>query len=134
MFVYPSEIILLKGKITMKTSFIIFLGFCFLIGCGDDWKAEIESDTTWIAECKIDGIAYRTIEESGNKFIDLRDDEQVCVEVWKTTEEGYLKLTIFNDNPGRLGSDEASWAKTTRPYGEVERCTHTHPDSREDEY
>lgn len=117
----------------MKSFFIIFIGMCFFVGCGDDWIAKIESDTTWIAECKTDGFVYKTVEGSGNKTIDLKNEEKVCVEVWKTTEEGCLKLTIINDNPGSWDSSEDSWwAKTCHPYGEIERCTYPAPP--EDEY
>jgi hypothetical protein len=106
----------------MRNSFIIFLGFCFLIGCGSDWKAEIESTTSWKAECKKGDFIYNTVEGSGNKTISLSDDEKVCVTVQKKTEEGYLKITIIDDTIIWSSGDPA-WAETNHPYGKVEACS-----------
>jgi hypothetical protein len=106
----------------MKYFFIILFGICFVIGCGSDWNAEIESTTTWNAECKKGDFIWKTVEGSGNKTIPLSDEDKVCVSVQKKTEEGYLKITIIDETIFWSSGDPA-WAETNHPYGTVEVCS-----------
>ena len=95
---------------------------CLLAGCGYDYTAEIESNTTWSGS--FDG---RTVEGSGNQTEPLGDEGPQCCEVQKETEEGYLKVRVaakrtfeFFGLPLDVSSD---WVETTAEYGVVSVCS-----------
>jgi hypothetical protein len=91
----------------------IFLAF-FIIGC-TDYKAKVESNTSWSG-----AFGNRTVDGRGNQTIDLDDDDVQCCTVQKQTEEGRLKITIVDE--GFWGSDGES-AETTAAFGVVSACS-----------
>ena len=97
--------------------YFIFLIVLMLLGCGPDWKAEIKSNTSWSGS--FDG---RTVDGTGNKTVNLSNDEVVCCVVQKDTEEGYLEVRIIDDSGGLFTADGEK-AKTTADYGVVSVCS-----------
>lgn len=94
---------------------IVLVGLLFG-GCSDDWKAKVESDTSWSGS-----FSGRTVDGSGNQTIDLDDDEVVCCVVQKQTERGRLKVSIVNEGSSPFASDGES-KETTAAYGVVSVC------------
>lgn len=102
-----------------KIIVIISLFFIFIIGCTPDYKAKIESDTSWSGF-----FGNSTVSGSGNRTIDLPDEEIVCANCQKQTIYGYLKLTIVDEGSNFIfdfGGDINS-ATTNAEYGVVSVC------------
>ncbi|MBT4851326.1 MAG: hypothetical protein HON37_04565 [Candidatus Marinimicrobia bacterium] len=94
--------------------YLIFLILVFL-GC-TDYKAEIESDTSWSGS-----FGNRTVDGSGDKTIDIPDDNIVCCVAQKSTTGGFLKIRIVDDGAILFGT-KTDWVKTTAEYGVVSVC------------
>jgi hypothetical protein len=103
----------------MKRSILSIACFLFLffVGCSTDWKAKVESNTSWSGS-----FSGRTVDGSGSQTIDLDDDEIVCCSVQKETEQGFLKVTVINDGSNFLIGDGES-KETTAAYGVVTVCS-----------
>ncbi|GJQ22187.1 MAG: hypothetical protein HBSIN02_25420 [Bacteroidia bacterium] len=95
--------------------FIVAVAVVF-VGCSDDWKAKVESDTSWSGS-----FSGRTVDGTGNQTVDLDDDEVVCCVVQKQTERGRLKVSIVNEGSNPFASDGES-KETTAAYGVVSVC------------
>jgi len=96
-----------------------------LAGCADDWKVEIDSNTSWHGEVGgrtlNGGLSAKTISGEGDDTFDLPDGDRVCCVVEKLTEEGYLKVKIVNKG-GWLLSGDGEADETKAPYGSVTVC------------
>lgn len=90
----------------------------FLIGCTPEWKAKVESDTSWSGS-----FNGRTVDGRGNQTVDLGTDEIVCATVQKATRTGRLKVTI--EDEGTLSFYEGESKETTAEYGVVTACSKT---------
>lgn len=93
----------------------------FLGGCAVDWKAKVESDTSWSG-----AFADRTVDGRGTQTITLGStyEDTYCVVVQKSTKQGRLKLTIYRDPSSLFGGDEAKSAETVAEFGIVSLCNH----------
>lgn len=89
--------------ITKSISIATIFLFLFLSGCSDDWKAKVESDTSWNGS-----FGGRTVDGSGNQTVDIDDAEVFCCIVQKKTERGRLKVSIVNEGNYPFASDGES--------------------------
>jgi hypothetical protein len=103
----------------MKKVFLVMLfSFsCLFVAC-TDYKAKIESDTSWSG-----AFGNSTVDGTGSRSIDLPDDGIQCCTVQKQNKKGRLKITIINDTSNPLLSTELNSAETTAEYGVVSACT-----------
>lgn len=96
-----------------------------LAGCADDWKVEIDSNTSWRGEVGGQtlngGLSTKTISGEGDETFDLPDGAHVCCVVQKLTDEGFLKVKIVNKG-GWLLSGDGEEDETEAPYGTVTVC------------
>lgn len=106
----------------MKAKFIYALlvlsGICVLCGCSIDYKAEVESNTSWSGS-----FGGRTVDGTGNRTIDLPDEHPQCCVVQKDTESGYLKVRVVADGGGIFGPSDSDWVETTAAYGVATACS-----------
>jgi len=93
---------------------IIILGV-LVVGCSD-WKAKISSNTSWSGS-----FGGTTIDGSGDRTIDLPNDEIVCIVVQKRTRKGTLSAEIVNES--FLGLGGSGKKTTTAEYGVVSVCS-----------
>jgi hypothetical protein len=100
----------------MKKNFKLLLIFLplLILGCSD-YKAEIESNTSWSG-----WFGDRTVAGSGNMTIDLDDDESQCCEVYKETGYGWLRISIINES---IFYCDGGDAETLAPFGGVSACS-----------
>ena len=100
----------------MKKAVILLLIFfsLLILGCSD-YKAEVDSNTSWSG-----WFGDRTIAGSGSMTIDLDDDETQCCEVWKETGYGWLRIRIINESFFYCDGGDA---ETAAPYGGVSACS-----------
>jgi hypothetical protein len=88
-------------------------------GCGVDYKAEVQSDTSWSG-----AFGNRTVDGRGNKTVDLPDEHPQCCVVQKQTEQGYLRVRVKAEGGMWLfGPDDSDWAETRAEYGVVSVCS-----------
>jgi hypothetical protein len=100
----------------MKIVAILSMAVLLLTGC-TDWKARVESNTSWSGS-----FSGRTVDGRLNQIVDLDDDDVACCVVQKQTDGGFLKVTVFNDGSNPLIGDGES-KETTASYGVVSVCT-----------
>ncbi len=98
-----------------KFTLLLFLTF-LIISC-TDYKAKVESNTTWSGS-----FGNRTVDGSGNQTVNLPDDDIVCCVVQKQTSQGFLHVKIV-DEGSFLFNNETKWVKTTAEYGVVSLCS-----------
>jgi hypothetical protein len=119
-----------KGETDMKKPLVyttLVFAFATFMGCGDDWKAEISSDTSWSGSfggASVHSSGGTTVAGRGSQKIDLPDDKTVCCVVRKLSSNGYLKVKIENEGGGPFGifASEGRESQTTAPYGTVDVC------------
>ncbi|MBD3220351.1 hypothetical protein GF314_03835 [bacterium] len=97
---------------------VILTAAVLLTGCSVDYKAEVDSDTTWSG-----AFGNRTVDGSGKTTVDLPDDDPVCCTVQKMTESGRLRVRVVADGGGILGPSDSDWVETTASYGVVTACS-----------
>lgn len=97
---------------------IICLGVIIFSGCAVNYKAEVQSNTSWSGS-----FSNRTVDGSGNRTVDLPDDPPVCCVVQKETESGYLRVRVIAKGGGILGPSDGEWVETTAAYGVVTACS-----------
>ena len=95
---------------------LLIIAFMVLFTSCTDIKVEVRSDTSWVG--LFDGAA---IEDFGSTTIDLNDDTPVCVEIQKTTEEGFLRAHIYDDAWWFFGGND-DMEETTVNFGIVSVC------------
>ena len=88
------------------------------LGCGVDYKAEVQSDTEWSG-----AFGNRTVDGSGSTTVDLPDDHPQCCVVQKQTEHGYLKVRVVGEGGWLVGPGDSDWAVTYAEYGVVSICS-----------
>ena len=97
---------------------LICLSSLFFISCSADYKAEVQSNTSWSG-----AFGNRTVDGTGNRTIDIPDDPPQCCVVQKETEQGFLKVRIVAKGGGIFGPDDSEWVETTAAYGVVTVCS-----------
>lgn len=98
---------------------ILLAGVLLLLaGCSVDYKAEVESDTTWSG-----AFGDRSVDGSGAETVDLPDEHPQCCVVQKDTEGGYLKVRVVAEGGGWFGPGDSDWVETTASYGVVSACS-----------
>jgi hypothetical protein len=116
---------------TVKKSKAIFLigimSILLFAGCGRDWKAEIESNTSWHgAYGGITGSQWVTseVQGQGSKTIDLPDDDRVCCS-FQQTGNGYVRVTIKDEGGGpfRIFAESSRSGQTNINGGTVNICS-----------
>lgn len=113
---------------TFKLTFAAALASCLaLVGCGQNWKAEIESNTSWnIMYGGVSGgeFVFSELNGTGNKTIDLPDDDRVCCLL---TQRGsgavHLKIKDDGGNPFHLFAADEREARTNVSGGTIEMCS-----------
>ena len=98
-----------------------------LIGCGRDWKAEIESNTSWYgAYGGVSGSEWTTtsVQGSGDRTIDLPDDDRVCCRFYQEGN-GFLSVKVKDDGGGlfHIFAEDSRQAETNINGGMIEICT-----------
>lgn len=105
----------------------LFVAVLLTVGCGKDWKLEIESNTSWsgtYGAVSGSGLSEGDVQGSGNRSFDLPDDDSVC-SAFTQTGNGYLKVKIKDDGGGlfhMFAEDERS-AETNVNGGFAGVCT-----------
>lgn len=101
----------------MKKPFfsLLFIFAIIVTGC-TDWKAKVESNTSWSGS-----FSGRTVDGRGNKTVDLDYDDIICCVVQKQTVEGYLRVSIVDEGSNPFATDGES-KETTAAYGVVSVC------------
>ena len=99
----------------------------FLTGCGPDWKAEIESDTDWYIQyggASGTQWTFSTQQGSGNKTVNLPDDDRVCIRV-QQTGGGYVRVELKDEGGGPFGifSSRERDAEVNVSGGSMEMCS-----------
>lgn len=89
-----------------------------LCGCSVDYRAEVESNTSWSG-----AFGNRSVDGSGNQTIDLPDEHPQCCVVQKDTESGYLKVRVVAESNSIFGPSNSDWTETTAAYGVVSACS-----------
>ncbi len=78
---------------------LFYLITCFIIcGCSQDWKVRIQSDTRWMVTIRTAEFTEQYPVLSGNRILDLPDDPPVCVQIDRSTREGFVSMQIFSEN------------------------------------
>jgi hypothetical protein len=95
---------------------ILTFSLLLLVGCAPDWKARVESNTSWSGS-----FGGRTVDGHGNQTVGLGSGEVVCCVVQKNTTGGRLKVSIVDESTFGLGSGESN--ETTAQYGCVSVCS-----------
>ncbi len=83
-----------------------------LVGCSNDWKCKVESDTAWRGH-----FENRTVEGVGDSEVDIPDDPGVCVSVSKLTDEGYVTIQLVAEDGIPLVPDKSQKKWTTKARG-----------------
>jgi hypothetical protein len=97
---------------------IILITAIFLYGCQSNYKLKVESNTNWTG-----WVVNKTFTGYGNTTFDLGNTkpQYQCFTFQKLTENGFIKLTLIEENDFWGNSDLASdW--TDQPYGILSLC------------
>ena len=99
----------------MKRIYLIgLLATVLLAGCG--YRAEVESNTYWSGT-----FAGKYVEGYGDHTISMHPyDDRFCIEAGKDSFNGYLKITIYEDD--LFGMFFGISDETAAPYGEIYIC------------
>jgi hypothetical protein len=106
---------------------LLLLGTGLIVSGCTDWKAEIDSNTSWYAV--FGGVTtsgeWTTSEMrgTGDKTIDLPDDMRVCCVVWQQAS-GYVKVNVKDDGGGpfHIFAEKGRKSETNVSGGRVEMC------------
>jgi len=82
--------------------------------CDKDYKAEVQSDTSWSGS-----FGGKSLDGRNDQVIDIPDDGYQCCIVQKNTEDGYLRLRVYDESSG---TPTNVWEETTDVYGHVKWC------------
>jgi hypothetical protein len=112
----PEEGEAMRSKISLLTVAIMVV--VFSAGCSVEYKAEVESDTSWSG-----AFGNRSVDGRGNDRISLGKDHPVCCVVQKETASGFLKVRVKAEGGGLFGPGDSDWVETTAQYGVVSVCS-----------
>ncbi len=101
-------------KIRMLMALAAVCALCFMMGCSGDYKADVESNTSWSGV-----FGGKSVSGSGNKTIDLPDEGRQCIQIQKNTASGFVKLKVYDASASTPGGN---WKETTGPYGYLDYC------------
>ena len=104
-------------KRTVAAAFMLS-AIILLMGCSPEYKAEIESTTSWSG-----AFGDRTVDGSGNQTVSLPGEHPQCCVVQKGTESGSLKVRVIAEGGGIFGPGDSDWVETTAAYGVVSVCS-----------
>jgi hypothetical protein len=103
----------------MKWAAPLWLGAALALSACDGKELVIESDTEWIASITYAG----TVEGTGNASIKLDDvPTDVCWTVKMTTDFGFVRAYLADENWFGLSEETDGDQTTTEPQGEVTGC------------
>lgn len=109
-------------QIVNRRSVRVAIGAVLLLSaCRQDFKAEVESNTSWSGS-----FGGASVDGSGNRTVDLPDEDPQCVAVQKTTRNGSLSVRVVVENGGFLGvagPSSGEWVTTTAEFGVVTACS-----------
>ena len=105
-------------KSSLKVLISVFALVIVLSGCSIDYKAEVESNTSWSGS-----FGGRTVDGTGNKTIDVPDEHPQCCVVQKDGESGFLKVRVVAEGGGIFSPSDSDWVETTAAYGVVSACS-----------
>ncbi len=104
----------------LRTLHVLFFSAAALVvgalvtGCSD-YKAQVESNTTWSGV-----FAGKSIDGAGNSTIDVPDDGELCIVIQKNTRGGFVQVRIIDVTES--SSYEDDWERTEEVYGTIEIC------------
>lgn len=96
-------------------------------GCGTNWKAEIDSNTSWYmlyGGASGNTFASSELSGSGSRTVDMPDDDRVCL-VLQQNGSGYVNVTLRDTGGGLfhiLAEDERT-VSTNVNGGIVDMCS-----------
>ena len=100
----------------MKYTLLVLFAL-LIIGCEANYKVKIESNTSWSGY-----MSGASVDGSGNRTIDIPEEDVVCATVQKETENGFVKVTLVDESPNIFGGGEIASRYTDAKYGIVTVC------------